>query len=382
MNEVIIIFLSFAITFSLLHLFTSAIIMNLKIKSEIKNSESKVKNTYPLITILKPLKGIDDGLEANLRSFFNLDYPNYEIIFGLDSYHDPAMEIVRKLQTEYKYVKSKLVVSDYAIGLNPKVNNMNNMFPSAEGEFIFINDSNTRVNKDFLKNLSNEFNNDNIGLVTATIRGVGAKNVTSVWENLHLNTFVAPNVFIAKQFANISIVIGKSILIPRKVLQEIGGFNALKNYLAEDFLLGAKVKELGYEIKTSLTLVDNVNEKISFMRFINRHSRWAKMRRNIDIKHYLLEWFSNPIFASLMIFGYLHNLDGAFILGLVTVIKMTHDFFIMKLMKSDFKWHNVFAVPIKDLAIALIWFAPFFSYRVKWRNNKIKIGRHSILQSV
>jgi ceramide glucosyltransferase len=285
------------------------------------------------------------------------------------------------LQTEFTNVKSKLIVNNYAIGLNPKVNNMNNMYPATSGEYIFINDSNTRVKKNFLKKLIAEFEDKNIGLVTATIRGVGAKNTTSIWENFHLNTFVAPNVFIAKKFADISIVIGKSILLPRKVLNEVGGFDALKNYLAEDHLLGLKVREHGYEIKTSLTMVDNVNENISFSRFINRHSRWAKMRRNIDLKHYLLEWFSNPIFSSLLLFGYLHNLDGVIIFSSLTIIKMSHDFFVMNLMKSDFKWYHIFEVPIKDLTIAIIWFAPFFSHSVKWRNNKIKIGRNSVLQS-
>lgn len=381
MNVIIIMFLSLAVTISLLHLIISAIIMTKKIRLASNGIMVSKDYKYPSITILKPLKGIDDGLEDNLRSFFKLDYPYFEIIFGMETYRDPAFEIVRKLQNEFKAVKSKLVVNDFAIGLNPKVNNMYNMYPSAMGEYIFINDSNTRVESDFLKKLTLEFDTENVGLVTATIRGVGAKNLTSIWENLHLNTFVAPNVFIAKIFANISIVIGKSILIPKRVLDEIGGFNVLKNYLAEDFMLGVKVKEAGYEIKTSLTMVDNVNENISFQRFLNRHSRWAKMRRNIDIKHYLLEWFSNPIFASLIMMFYLHNTDGYLVFSSVALLKIAHDYYIMKLMKSDFNWHNIFAVPFKDLAIALIWFTPFFSYKVKWRENKIKIGKNSILNA-
>lgn len=381
MNEAIILFLSLAITISILHLLASAIIMNHKIKTGFNFDGNIINTKFPSISILKPLKGIDDGLEDNLRSFFNLDYTDFEIIFGLDSYRDPAYEVVRRLQNEFKLVKSKVVVSDSVIGLNPKVNNMNNMYPSVNGEFIFINDSNTRVEKNILSKLVVEFNSEKVGLVTATIRGVGEKKITSIWENLHLNTFVAPNVFIAKKFANISIVIGKSILIPKRVLDEIGGFDSLKNYLAEDFLLGIKVKELGYEIKTSVTMVDNVNENISFQKFLNRHSRWAKMRRNIDIKHYLLEWCSNPIFSSLLLMAYLQNIDGVAVFVGMTSIKMAHDFYIMKLMRNDFKWQNIIAVPFKDLAIALIWFAPFFSYSVKWRNNKIRIGKDSVLQS-
>ena len=152
MNEVILLFLALAITISLLHLLTSAIIMTKKV-AENFNKKKKNKLNYPPITILKPLKGIDDGLEDNLKSFFKIDYPNYEIIFGLDSYSDPAFNVVKKLQKEYNSVNSRLIVNNFAIGLNPKVNNLNNIYPFAEGEFILINDSNTRVQKDFLKNL-------------------------------------------------------------------------------------------------------------------------------------------------------------------------------------------------------------------------------------
>jgi ceramide glucosyltransferase len=382
MNEIIVCFLILAIIFSTLHLFASAIIITLRTRKDSNNFTSSENQYFPSISILKPLKGIDDALEENIRSFFKLDYPNYEIIFGLDSYRDPSLKIIRKLQAEYKNVKSKLVVNDYSIGLNPKVNNLNNMCPFVESEFILINDSNTRVAPDFLKKLILEFNTDNVGLVTATIKGIGAKNVASVWENLHLNTFVAPNVFLAKQLADISIVIGKSILMPKKVLNEIGGFSAIKNYLAEDFWLGIKVKELGYEIKTSLTVVENVNEKISFKKFLNRHSRWAKMRRNIEVKHYLLEWFSNPVLISALLIFKLQNLHGVIIALSVISIKILHDYYVLRLMKSDLAWYNILAVPIKDIIISLIWLTPFFSYKVKWRNTKIRIGKGSLLQSI
>ncbi|MBK7978990.1 MAG: hypothetical protein IPK06_03040 [Ignavibacteriae bacterium] len=74
----------------------------------------------------------------------------------------------------------------------------------------------------------NEFNDNSVGLVTASIKGISAKNIPSVFENIHLNAFLLPSVFTASKIAKISIVIGKSILIPRNIITQIGGFEALK----------------------------------------------------------------------------------------------------------------------------------------------------------
>lgn len=381
MEEIILFLLGASLIISLLHLLISAFIMKNKFHDSPNPSNFKRTLKYPKISILKPIKGIDDQIESNLRTFFKNDYPNFELLFGFDNADEPAISIVKKMMSEYPKVECKIIIDGFRIGLNPKVSNMHNIYPSVTGEYIFISDSNTRIEHGFFYKLLGEFDNPNVGLVTATIRGLGAKNLTSVFENLHLNTFVAPSVFIAKKFADISIVIGKSILIPKLILQKAGGFISLKNYLAEDFQLGTKVRKLGYDAITSETMVDNINERISFERFINRHSRWAKMRRHIDFKHYSIESFSNPIFTSLIMFSILQDQFGLYLLIATIGTKIIHDLYISKLLKSDVKWYHLAAVPLKDLVIALIWFTPFFSYNIKWRDNRIKIGKDSLLQS-
>ncbi len=386
MDTIIALFLSISIIISLLHLVTSVSVISAKLKKgnskELENNTDTTIPYYPTVSILKPLKGIDDELEDNLRSFFILDYPNYEIICGVEEITDPSVEIINKLKAEYPLQKCTLVINNNKIGLNPKVNNMHNIYQVAQGKYILINDSNTKVKKDFLKKMIREFDEENIGLVTSTIKGIGAENAVSVWENFYLNTFVAPNVFVAEKFSNISIVIGKSILMPNKVLQKIGGFVSVANYLAEDFMLGQKVEALGYKVKTSLTIVENINKEMPLKTFLNRHTRWAKIRRNISLKNYFLEWFSNPILIALMLVLHLRTVESIAFFFIVIMLKMFYEIYIMKILNSNFVWHNVFSVPFKDFIIAVIWFVPFFSYKVKWRENKIKIGRDSILQSI
>ncbi len=381
MENLIIIFFSIIIAIGISYQILSIVILK-KIyskKHKIKNLE---KENYPLISILKPIKGIDDQLESNLKSFYNLDYPNYEIIFGLHTKEDPALQIINNISTEFSKVKTKIVVDNYMIGLNPKINNLYNMFPKSKGSFILISDSNTRVESNFLKSLLSEFDDKNVGLVTASIRAIGAKNIPSIFENIHLNSFMLPSVFTASRIAKISIVIGKSILIPRKILNQIGGFEIFRNYLAEDYLMGVKVEDLGYKVKTSSTFVDNINENLTLKKFLNRHSRWAKMRAKIRLNTYLLEAFSNPIAASFVLTFLLFNNFGIIQFFAISFIKIFLDFSVLKIVKSDIKFYQLLFIPIKDLIIGLLWYIPFLNSEVNWRNNIFKIRKDSLLQPI
>ncbi len=116
---------------------------------------SKLDRSYlPPITIFKPLKGEDEGLEANLRSFFHLDYPTYQLLFGVAEDHDPAIPIVERLLSEFPAVDAKLVVGNPAFGLNPKVENLAAMNHHRKHEVILISDSNVRVRPEYLRKRS------------------------------------------------------------------------------------------------------------------------------------------------------------------------------------------------------------------------------------
>ncbi len=376
MQSVFEILLITMISAGILHLLGAYFIFRNKMKNQIQHL-----NYSPKVTILKPLKGIDDNIEENLNSFFELDYPNYDIIFGVQSQSDDVISIVKKVQSNYTKIKSKLVIDSFAIGLNPKVNNMYNMYDQVNGEMILISDSNTKVDKDFLTKLVSDFySEENVGAITATIRGTSAKNTASIWENLHLNNFIAPNIFFSSTMADIQIVVGKAILMPTKVLDEIGGLFGLRNYLAEDFMIGKLVKEAGYIVKNSITIVDNPNENISFEKFFNRHTRWAKMRKNIDFPHYIMEILANPIFNSFILMIIMWNILGIEQFFLVTLFKIGIDFATSRILQSDIKWFQFLQIIPKDLSMVAVWITPFVSGKVKWRENKVKIGKMSILQ--
>lgn len=333
----------------------------------------------PAISILKPLKGLDDQLEENLRSFFNLDYPSYEIIFGVADSDDPAVSVVRRLQSEYPRVDSTLIIDGRCRSLNPKINNLRNMVPSARHDYLLISDSNIRVGADYLIDMMRHIERTNVGLVTSTIRGIAAATTAGVMENLHLNTFVASSVFAVRRLFKVPVVIGKSMLFTRTTLNRLGGFESFGDFLAEDQLIGLAVREMGYEIRTSTYFVDNVNESWNWEKFLNRHIRWAKMRRNLDLPNYLSEILGHPLALALAYAAYRNDSSGVFVMSVVLAAKYFTDIVALYLMRSDIRLWHCFFFPIKDAIIFGVWFVPFFSRSISWRGNLYRIEKNTQL---
>ena len=337
-------------------------------------------NQYFPVSILKPLKGIDDNLEDNLESFFKLDYPKYELLFGINSEDDPAVTMVRKLMKKYPHIKSKLVISSAGNFLNPKVNNLNNIVCHAKYDYLLISDSNVKVEPHYLKENMKLMTLSNAGLVTSTIKGTGAKNLGSILENLHINTFVTGSVFFVNNILHYPVVIGKSMLLKKEALQKINGFKAFANVLAEDHLIGKEIRKAGYKIYHSQHIINNINIYWPMKRFLNRHIRWAMIRKRLKLFRYFSEPFSNPI---LMVFVYLliaFNLESLIIFNLVTAIKIIFDSKIARTIGADLYWYHYLLIPVKDIIIGLIWFVPFFYNKIDWRGNYFYISRGTQLK--
>ena len=331
------------------------------------------------ISILKPLKGIDDQLENNLRSFFQLNYPRYELLFGVNDPHDPVINLVKSLQKDYPGVASKLIISSRQIGLNPKVNNLNNLYLQSSYRYLLISDSNVSVPPFYLKEIMSEYMNPNVGLVTSVFRGSQARSLGANLENLHLNTFIAPSVFAIKRLIGKSITIGKSMLFSKDIVKKIKGFSALGDFLAEDHMLGIQIKKEGLEIRHSNHIIDNVNINWSLERFINRHLRWAKMRRNLNIVHYLAEPVSNPILLALISLFIRFDMSSFYVFAFVSILKTCMDIITAKQLEADSKWYHYLLIPVKDVLIGIIWFVPFVDRKISWRGNWFKISKNTRL---
>jgi len=334
----------------------------------------------PPVSILKPLKGLDDGLFDNLESFCNLDYPDYELIFALQNRNDPAHKVVSKIKDKYPSKDITILVEQCSEGLNPKVNNLIPAYTKAKHDLILISDSNVRVEKDYLTDIAEHMKDPTVGLVSNMIRGVSGRSLGAVMENLHLNTFIVGSVCFLDKYLRIPCVIGKSMLMRKAELEAIGGFRSVKDYLAEDYIIGERIHRLGKRVVLSSHLINNVNEYWGLKRFINRHTRWGKLRWQIGGAKYLSELVGNAVFISFMPLVILPMSEASLLLAAtVSSLKICHDIYIGSRLRLRLNPMTYLLSPLKDLIVGCIWFVPILSNTVAWRGNRYVIGTDSAL---
>ena len=200
------------------------------------------EDALPPVSILKPLKGIDPEIWENLCSHCEQDYQEFQLIFGVNDPSDPAIEVVRKLQAKYSNLAIELIVCNRILGANIKVSNLAQMLPAARHEIILVNDSDIRVPKDYLRTVIPPLADDSVGLVTCLYRGVSAPTPGSRLEALGISTDFVPGVLSAKFLEKgLHFGLGSTLAFRRRNLAEIGGFEAILDYLADDYEIGRRI---------------------------------------------------------------------------------------------------------------------------------------------
>jgi ceramide glucosyltransferase len=340
---------------------------------------NSLPQTFPPISILKPLKGLDDNLFDNLASFCTQDYPEYEIIFSLQDHNDPAYKVAKKIKDRYPEKDISIIVERCDTGLNPKVNNLITAYRASKYEYVLISDSNVMVDKDYLKEIVKPMEDPDVGLVTNVVKGVGGNSIGSIFENLHLNSFIIGSVCLLDRFLKMPCVIGKSILIRKSDLEAIGGFMAVKDVLAEDYIIGERIHKMGKRIVLSNHAIRNVNVYWGIKKFLNRHTRWGKLRWRLGGIRYISELIGNPVFMSCLPILFETSRITVFFALFVYLIKVMGDLYLGKILNSDSSPLVYLLSPVKDIIIGLIWLIPILSNTVVWRGNRYIIGRSTML---
>lgn len=338
-----------------------------------------VEHTPP-VTIFKPLKGLDEELEQNLRSFFLLDYPCFQLLFCVADQDDPAIDVVRKLMSEFPSRDAQLVVGCPVFGLNPKVESLAALDRHRKHDVILISDSNVRARPSYLRETVCYLSDPGVGLVTNLFAGVGEMYPSAVMENLHLNGFIAAGVAAASVF-RATCVVGKSMLLPVKVLHAIGGFAAVRNVLAEDQVIGLRVRQAGYSIRLSHHVIENVNARRSLKWFLNRHSRWYKIRRRLALRAFAAEPVANLATVGLV---WAFSGDSGFAWGgllfLVGLGALRDAIQTRRLRGSYPRLKHLVYSAAKDILLLPVWLDAILDRRVHWRGHRFLIGRMTRLR--
>ena len=331
---------------------------------------------YPPITILKPVCGLDQDTYQNFASFCTQAYPQYQMIFAVRDHHDPVITVIQQIIKDFPLVDIELVQSDRLIGNNYKISNLANALPHAKHEILVLADSDVRVDPAYLKSLVQPLANPEVGAVTCLYRPIMQGWVATL-EAVGISTDYLASVLVANQLEGLKFALGTTIAIPKLVLTEIGGFEAIAEYLADDYQIGYLTAKAGYKVILSSYIIDHLISTNSWQDLLNRQLRWAYCTKVSRPLGYLGLFFTQGIATSLIFLvlsggsrwgwiGVAIALTSRMILAWVVAVWGLRDQTALK-----FLW----LVPIRDLLSFGIWLYSWFSNSMNWRGRNLKLDR-------
>jgi ceramide glucosyltransferase len=338
-------------------------------------------NLFP-VSVIKPLKGVDDSLEANLEGFFRLDYPDYELLFCVAQANDPARAVASRLISRYPGVRARLLIGEVVVGPNPKVNNMINAYDGASHDWVLISDSNVRVEPNYLKRLVAHLK-PGVGMVTAVVKGQDASGIGGNLEATYLNTFYSRGMNLAAGFGRVCVV-GKSMLFQRSTAKRFGGIRTLGCYLAEDYMAGEAMERLGLQVVIATDPVVQVVGNGSFDIFWQRHLRWGRIRKKHCMSAFLLEPFTGALSSGLIGAWAMHSSLGV----PMPTFLMAHlglwsfcDILVMREMKVTLKWSAPIFWFLREALALPLWVHIASGNTVSWRGHKLALRSGGILDT-
>jgi ceramide glucosyltransferase len=276
---------------------------------------------------------------------------------------------------------ARLVVTDASAAVNPKVSQLLALERAATGDVLVISDSNVRVAPSYLRVLTAELARPGVGLVTSVFAGTGERSIGAALENLQLATMTAPAVVVASLLPIVRpLTVGKSMAMRRRELASLGGFERVAGVLAEDHVLGEMFLGAGFEVRTSLDVVENRNIDCSAARTIERHTRWAKMRRAVVPGAFLFEPLMCPMLVANACFVLSPSRASLLALALAAVVQIAFALTAVRILRGHaMRWYFAPLEIVRSYVVFFCWARALVSRRIQWRGHPFVVLPGSVI---
>jgi ceramide glucosyltransferase len=330
----------------------------------------------PPVSLLKSLKGIDPHMYEGFRSHCRFEYGEYELLFGVSDPDEPALALVKRLQEEFPERTIRVVECPLELGLNGKVSTLAQLLAHAKYEYVLINDSDIVAPPDYLHRVMRWFADERVGMVTSLYRGRAGKTIPSRMEALGINTDFMGGVLVAREMEDgVHFALGATMAISKEVLREIGGLEALVDYLGDDYELGARTCAAGYRVELADVVVETAVPDYTFGQFWSHQMRWARNNKHLRTEQY---------FGLIVTFG----LVGAIVAVIVAphawwawtafaTVATTRLAAVVAIGRGVLSDPNVlrdlWLVPARDSAALAVWLVSLAGNEVEWRGMKFRV---------
>jgi ceramide glucosyltransferase len=335
----------------------------------------------PPVSILKPVRGVDQGAYENFASYCQLDYPEYELVFAMADPHDPVIPVIQKLQRDFPDARIRFVTDVPRIGENNKVNSLCRLVAEARYDLVVMTDSDVRVERDYLREVVAPFADRRVGGVTSFYRCAGGSSVASDLDMLGMCMDSVPSALVARRLeGKVQFAFGWTMATTKERLAEIGGWEAMANHHSDDFELGNRIAGKGHRVELMRKPVWMVFPKQSFREYLRHELRWAIGLRNV-----------RPAGYAGMIFT--HGLSWAILATLVAAasgwtglaVAYLTAYLILRLGAAyaagvwglgDGKIAGkLWLAPLRDAISGIVWFAGFFTNKISWRGLEYRVKK-------
>jgi ceramide glucosyltransferase len=330
------------------------------------------------ISILKPLAGLDLDLESNLRTFFEQDYAAFEILFAVRDASDPAVQVAKQLQGLYPSIPSRLLITGTSPYPNPKVYSLEQMLAAAANDLVVMSDSDIRVTPHLLRTIAAEFQEPRLGIATCPYRAVPGASFWSQLEATGMNTDFWGSALVARMLEGMRFAVGPTIAARRRVLDSIGGFPRLKDYLAEDFMMGKLAADAGSEVRLSSYVIEHHIGSAMLRENIEHRLRWTRSTRRSRPAGYVGQLFTMPLPVALLVCmvspAWWPVLPAAVIVRALSAYAVS-----ARVLRAKINW---LLLPLEDLTAFIFWVAGFFGNTVAWRGRRYRLYRDGTFRLV
>lgn len=337
----------------------------------------------PGVSVLKSLKGIDPGMLEAFRSHCRQKYSGkFELLFGVSSLDDPAVEAVRQVQQEFPEQAIRLIECPERLGTNGKVSTLAQLAPEARYDFLLVNDSDITVGPHYLERVmacfaplpqGSDSAQKQVGLVTALYRGRAHGTLCSRLEALGIATDFLAGVLLSRMIeGGLSFGLGSTLAVSREALNRIGGFLPLVEQLADDYELGARVARAGYRVALSAEVVETGVPAYAWRGFVEHQVRWSRTVRDASPSGYAGLLFTHGLcWAMLNVLASGLSPLSVWLLGMSFFLRLALAMMVGAEVLGDHQvLPNLWLLPLRDAVHMGVWAAGLAGHTIVWRGER------------
>ena len=329
----------------------------------------------PPITVLKPICGLDRGAYENFASFCRQNYPQFQILFGSDDENDPGVAVARQIARDFPTADIRIVIHRGPRTANPKVGTLAAMAAEARHGLLLVSDSDIRVGPGHLSTLVGPMSDPRVGVVTCLYRS-DAEGLAGNLDALGLSTDFQPSVLVARKLEGISFGMGSGILIRRTALAASGGFEAIADFLADDYLLGNLPVRSGYRAELSADVVEHALGTSTLRGVVEHQVRWNRGIRAMRPFGYAGLLLTQGTPASLLLLALAWETPAARALAAATLLlRVAMAWYVAAhCLRDRAARKTLWLLPVRDLMGFGLWLTAFFGDSVVWRSKRFRLA--------